>query len=157
MGRYDKRTPAERFYEKVEQPPYSAACWIWTAAQYSNGYGCMSWEKALTGAHRVSYIIHNGPITDGLQVLHRCDNKRCVNPEHLFLGTQKENLADMVEKGRCWQTKKTHCRRGSHPLSGDNLYINPTSGARVCLACQKATNHKTHTLHKRKRYREQVA
>ena len=90
-------TVAERFFEKVAK---SEACWEWTAAKDSSGYGCISIGGRLDGAHRVSWRIAFGEIPNGLLVLHKCDNRSCVNPDHLFLGTVKDNVQDMVAKGR---------------------------------------------------------
>lgn len=79
-------------------------CWGWNGAVNSWGYGLIHlWDgtKRLAAlAHRVSYEIHVGPIPDGLFVLHRCDNPPCSNPDHLFVGTNDDNVADMVSKGR---------------------------------------------------------
>ncbi len=80
-------------------------CWIWTAARSSWGYGFLGVARegagmAMRGAHRISWELHRGAIPDGLSVLHRCDVPLCVNPDHLFLGTQKDNLKDMRFKGR---------------------------------------------------------
>lgn len=86
----------ERFEGKVMR---SSECHIWTGAFNNKGYGVFMDGKAKL-AHRVSYEIHTGVIPDGACVLHKCDTPLCVNPDHLFLGTQQENIADMVSKHR---------------------------------------------------------
>lgn len=100
----------KRFWAKVnkngpipEHTPELGRCWVWTASLFGNGYGQIGLGHSKQGnmpAHRASWEIHNGPIEGGLFVLHRCDNQLCVNPDHLFLGTQVENLEDMTRKGR---------------------------------------------------------
>lgn len=75
-------------------------CWEWIGNKSQNGYGQFSSRYFSTLAHRASWEIFVGPIPDGLYICHRCDNKSCVNPEHLFLGTQHDNMLDMVQKGR---------------------------------------------------------
>lgn len=75
-------------------------CWMFTGGCGSRGYGNI-WDNGKTrSAHIVAYEIHKGPVTDGLSVLHTCDNRWCVNPDHLFLGTQQDNINDMIHKGR---------------------------------------------------------
>jgi hypothetical protein len=88
---------AERFWSKVEKTP---GCWLWSAFKNGPGYGWFRVGQKPRQAHRVSWELHNGPIPDGLQVLHRCDVRSCVRPDHLFLGTQLDNIADMLAKGR---------------------------------------------------------
>lgn len=95
----------ERFWSKVDT---SGECWVWTGAKtFDGGYGQIGTGvgKKLALAHRFSYELAYGPITNGLWVLHRCDNPSCVRPDHLFLGTGKDNAQDMVAKGRGWQQR----------------------------------------------------
>jgi hypothetical protein len=79
-----------------------AGCWLWTRAAHPSGYGAVSYK--LFGdeqyAHRWSWILYRGPIPDGAYVLHKCDVKCCVNPDHLFLGSHDDNMADMRAKKR---------------------------------------------------------
>lgn len=74
-------------------------CWNWTGS-LRGGYGAIKDKKMGYGAHRISYALHKGPITDGLLVCHTCDNRKCINPDHLWLGTQKDNMQDCSKKGR---------------------------------------------------------
>lgn len=90
------RIPIERFMSHVKK---GSGCWMWMGG-CARRYGKIWWGGRLESAHRVSFTIHIGPIPDGLNVLHKCDVRGCVNPEHLFLGTQSDNLRDMVQKGR---------------------------------------------------------
>lgn len=77
-----------------------SGCWIWTGHMSATGYGQIKESYATKAAHRVSWELKNGPIADGLFVCHRCDVRCCVNPDHLFLGTCKDNVQDMHKKGR---------------------------------------------------------
>jgi hypothetical protein len=94
----------ERFMEKVQ---ITDSCWLWLAVKNQDGYGRFRHGKKLYSAHRVSYELHIGPIPEGLCVLHSCDTPACVNPSHLFLGTQNDNIQDMERKGRAKHPKNT--------------------------------------------------
>src|SRR5947207_548479 len=89
----------ERFDAKWTPEPFSG-CWIWTGARSLNGYGVMGMPHINRNAHRISWEIHRGIIPNKICVLHRCDTPSCVNPDHLFLGSLKDNTRDMVKKGR---------------------------------------------------------
>lgn len=97
-------TLSERFWNKVRKTP---TCWLWIGAKKPNGYGKIWLYGKDVRAHRVSWVLTNGPIQDGLCVLHRCDVPLCVNPAHLFLGTRRENFQDMF-------TKKRHANGDRH-------------------------------------------
>lgn len=92
----------DRFHNSYE-PVTECGCWLWTKATYGRGYGSMFLTK--TGgprtikAHRFSWELHNGPIPDGLHVLHKCDVRTCVNPDHLYLGDNTQNIKDRMERG----------------------------------------------------------
>jgi len=88
-------------YEVVEE----LGCWVWTASILKVGYGCMRWDGKTQLSHRVSYDLHKGKIPDGMHVLHKCDNRFCVNPNHLFIGTNLDNIKDRLSKNR----PKTGC------------------------------------------------
>lgn len=86
-------------------------CWYWLGTFLNNGYGIIRLNYAVIGAHRVSYELYKGPIPDGLFVLHTCDNKLCVNPNHLYAGTHMQNMMDALERGRFHPVKgSNHCR-----------------------------------------------
>jgi hypothetical protein len=93
------------FLETKTTPEPNTGCWIWTGEVTPNGYGRVERGGKKLRANRVAWSIVNGPIPDGLFICHRCDNKLCVNPGHLYAGTHKENTRDAVERGRLRQPK----------------------------------------------------
>ena len=94
-----KRTIGEAYEKFVVK---GDGCWGWSGALCA-GYGSLRYRQKHYRAHRLSYELHVGPIPEGMYVLHKCDNRACSNPDHLFVGSQKDNMMDMVNKGR--QTK----------------------------------------------------
>jgi hypothetical protein len=115
-GRIVNNTLADSFWEKVQK---TSDCWLWTGARVNGRYyGVINHRRegrtVRTLAHRASWLLHFGQIPAGICVLHKCDNVICVNPDHLFLGTQKDNCRDMWSKGR---GKGGHPPGENHPRS----------------------------------------
>lgn len=89
----------DRFHDKVITVP-ECGCWLWGGYVGPNGYGRFQLNNRSRSALRVSYIAHKGPVPDGMDVCHKCDERTCVNPDHLFVGTRRDNVLDCVRKGR---------------------------------------------------------
>lgn len=102
----------KRFFDKIEK---TDSCWNWVGAKTSGGYGNIGINNKTVRAHRLSYELHNGPFDPKLFVCHKCDNPGCVNPEHLFLGNNSDNMKDCFIKGRLKIPLGMRARKILHP------------------------------------------
>lgn len=136
-----KRAIEERFFEKVEMIPFHT-CWEWVGCKNNKGYGGIQFNGEKVAAHIISLMIHNIDIPTGYCVCHKCDNPGCVNPKHLFIGTQQDNNMDRHLKGRdrgginAPKPLQSFCKRG-HEFTKENTYIRLGDNARVCRLCKR--------------------
>lgn len=139
----------DRFFAKIEVA--ENGCWQWTSA-LSNGYGVINTRMgAVERAHRLMKMICDTeapPI--GMDLRHSCDNRKCVNPEHLSYGTRADNVRDMMERKRHRSQSQTHCKRG-HPLFGDNLRLEGAHKRRRCVTCARVLGLQGYHARKKRR------
>lgn len=121
---------AEDLWTRVDVQAASV-CWPYLGSLATNGYGQMYFDGRRHMAHRVAYELTKGRIPEGLAIDHLCRNRACCNPGHLEAVTPLENS----RRAPAWKGNLTHCPQG-HPYTGDNLYVRPTDGARICVTCR---------------------
>lgn len=118
--RDDRRDPIlDRFLARVR---FTNGCWIWIGRRTGscNNYGVITFQGNHVLAHRMSWILKNGPIPDGINICHKCDNGLCVRPDHLFPGTQLDNMRDCIAKGR--DRKAVGERQGHSKLTEKQVF-----------------------------------
>lgn len=138
-GEREMTPEQERFLTHVSPEP-NTGCWLWTAAVDRGGYGLFKATPKMVRAPKYSYEMHVGSVPEGLQIDHLCRARSCVNPDHLEPVTPKEN----TRRSPIHCGSRTHCPQG-HPLSGDNLYKDP-SGKRRCRKCRSAESKRRNAL-----------
>lgn len=123
-------------------PVPESGCWIWLNGLCKNGYGLScKYSVGTSRAHRASYMALVGQIPEGLFVCHTCDVRDCVNPDHLYLGTAADNMADVMNRKRHPLRNATHCQRG-HEFTEANTYWDPR-GHRNCRVCKMESLRKS--------------
>lgn len=115
--RIAKKPIHERFWKRVKK---TDGCWLWTGHVGKHGYGQITINESSCTVHRVSWRLHFGFIPEGMCVCHHCDTRLCIKPDHLFLGTVQDNIADMVKKGRS-KIVKTSNRRVQYKLNEQDV------------------------------------
>ena len=131
----------DRFMSYVFPEP-NTGCYLWGGGKSDNGYGVFNIKipglPKIMRAHRFSWVANGKELTPGLELCHSCDNPLCVNPNHLWLGTQLENMRDCKAKNRNPTWIKTHCLNG-HEFTPENTYRR-VDGYRECRICKRKTN-----------------
>lgn len=147
-----------KFWTRFEKAD-GDGCWIWKGIIEQNGYGSIelggdrkkAGSRTRISAHRLSWILHNGPISSPtIFVCHKCDNPPCVRPDHLFLGTQRDNMRDASRKGRLGLL---FCKRG-HPMTG--TVRKPSGKPRGCILCSKIHNERSKLTRQIKLYQAKL-
>ena len=134
IAEYQERTK-NRLYSKTVK--LENGCIEWIGCRDKWGYGQTTYLGKPARTHRLAWMLENGAIPDGLWVMHKCDNPPCLNLNHIQLGTPRDNIEDMMSKGRYVSAKllKTHCLKG-HAYDESNTYITP-KGKRDCRICRR--------------------
>ena len=118
-----KQSIEDRFWPKVDKSGGPDSCWPWTKGRHRNGYGKFYSAGKHISAHRTAFLFSAGTIPEGLHVLHKCDNRACCNPRHLFAGTSADNMADKVSKNRQSRTGFPGEKHGRSKLSNRPVLV----------------------------------
>ena len=118
------RAPFLRLMEGFEADEISG-CWDWKKTKYKNGYGWLKVFGKVVSAHRYSYELHKGHIPDGSEILHSCDNKGCINPDHLRVGSHQENMKEAADRGRMrsGENHPMHGKKNPRPRQANKVLV----------------------------------
>lgn len=145
-------TPLNIRIENLSIPEPNTGCWLWLGSVKNCGYGQIGAKtkdgrRTMFAAHRAAYIAFKGWPETGHVIRHTCDNKLCVNPDHLLSGTQLQNLLDMKARGREYWGKQTHCKNG-HEFSPENTRQRYGENGRRCITCARLGNMRNYYRNK---------
>jgi hypothetical protein len=136
-------------------PVTESGCWLWLGSTNNKGYGYSGIRGLPALAHRATFQVFVGAIPPGMNVCHKCDTPTCVNPDHLFLGTQRDNVHDCRNKKRMRGQSQTHCKRG-HEFTPENTRVVRVT-QRECMECYRASCRENRRRWRAKRKAERAA
>ena len=121
-------------HREIKSMGFVTPCWLWTGGISSSGYGSICVDKKYYGVHTIAARVWLKDFSYFLQVLHKCNVRLCFNPDHIYMGTPRDNIIDMINAGNHNMARKTHCKHG-HEFTPENTRI--YKGKRACKICLK--------------------
>jgi hypothetical protein len=123
--------------EEYSVPEPNSGCWLWLRGTSNGGYPVANWRGRTYSVSHLALMCIGVEVPEGHDACHTCDIPLCVNPAHLFVGTRRDNMQDAKAKGRLVGYRKREFCKSGHPLTGDNVRIDPKNGKRSCRTCRR--------------------